>query len=49
MQGGLDSMHLAMSLPVCLSATVFHGPEDEAHELERQLAADQDSVELESL
>lgn len=39
-----------LSLSVCLSSvTVFHGPEEEAHELERQLAADQDSVELESL
>lgn len=30
---------------VCLSVTVFHGPEEDARELERQLAADQDSVE----
>ena len=30
---------------VCMSVTVFHGTEEEARELERQLAADQDSVE----
>lgn len=40
---------LSLSVSVCPSVTVFHGTEEEAHELERQLAADQDSVELESL